>query len=168
MQIHKNIRIDTVLAKRITEKSINCTDLLKLSAAQMLCKTFEGVKVCLVPQQQTAPILQKPPAIFVQIFEMKRKKLLNAEKRWEMGVNIAYLSEERNAESEQLEAIAKIMDAVESFPTLGGQYPYRMYNVESCIVDGIANITGTVSVCELDEDESPLIRIADQNVFLKE
>ena len=167
MQLNQNIRIAPALAERIRAEQLNSVDLFRLSAAESLSKSFE-IPTYLIAQQQTKPIMQAPPALFVQVFDLQRAKLLNDERRWNLGVNVAYVSKEPDAEEEQLDAAVQIMNMMESIPPIVGEYPYRMYNVKTQRIDGIVNITGTLSVCELTLDTSPLIQIADTNVYIKE
>ena len=61
------------------------------------------------------------------------------------------------------------MDMVENIPPLEGmQYPYTMYVADSRTVDGIVNITGTVTVWERRSDDAPIIEDAEVDVNVKE
>nr|DAE35659.1 MAG TPA: hypothetical protein [Caudoviricetes sp.] len=169
MQIHKNIRFDRFLANQIDQNKLNCIDCFQLSAAEQLCKEFPGLPVVLVPQQQSMPIMQSPPAIFVQVFRIQRAKRLDGFMEWTLAANFAYISKDANATSEQQDAAIKIMDMAESIPPLEGmQYPYTMYVTDSRTVDGIVNITGTVTVWERRPDDAPLIQEAETIVNIKE
>ena len=150
MQVNQNIRFDRFLTDKIDQNKLNCIDCFQLSAAEQLCKEFPQLPVVLVPQQQSRPILQIPPAIFVQVFQVQRHKRLDGFAEWTLAVNFAYISKEVNATSE------------------GVSSPYTIYNAQSKTVDGIVNITGTVSVWEQRTDDAPLIQYAETNIIAKE
>ena len=130
MQLNQHIRIAPALAERIKASRLNSVDLFRLSVAEALSKAF-GIPTYLVAQQQTKPIMQAPPALFVQTFSLKRTKLLNDEKRWTLGVNVAYVSKEPDEEEDQLDAAVRVMDMMESIPPIAGEFPYRMYDVKA-------------------------------------
>ena len=48
------------------------------------------------------------------------------------------------------------------------KYPYTMYVADSRTVDGIVNITGTVTVWERRSDDAPIIEDAEVDVNVKE
>lgn len=169
MQIHKNIRFDRFLANQIDQNKLNCIDCFQLSAAEQLCKEFPGIPVVLVPQQQSAPIMQVPPAIFVQVFRIQRNRRLDGFMEWTLAANFAYISEDTNATSEQQDAAVRMMDNIERIrPIAGVSSPYSIYNAQSKTVDGIVNITGIVSVWEQRTDDTPLIQYAETNIIVKE
>lgn len=169
IRLNPNIKIDKLFADKIAANDLNCVDCFKLATAQLLCEQFPQAKVHLVPQQQTKPISQIPPAVFVQVFELHKEERLGSDLEWEIAANIAYMSKNKNAETEQIEAAMKIMDKMRTVPPLEGmEYPYTMYVSDSETVDGIVNVTGTVKVWERRPDDAPLIEIADTNVNIKE
>lgn len=169
MILSADIKKDRALEKKIAANDLNCIDCFKLAAAVSLTKLFPGMPVYLVPQQQTKPIRQLPPAIFVLTTEIHREKRFNSEHEYQIGVNIAYMSVGENEQTEQQDAAIKIMDMAESIPPLEGmQYPYTMYVTDSRTVDGIVNITGTVTVWERRPDDAPLIQEAETIVNIKE
>lgn len=164
-----NIKKDRTLAEKVAANDLNCIDCFKLAAAVKLSELFSNMPVYLVPQQQTKPIKQIPPAVFVLTTNIHREKRFNGEHEYQIGVNIAYMSKEENAQTEQQEAAIKIMDMVENIPPLEGmQYPYTMYVADSRAVDGIVNITGTVTVWERRSDDAPIIEDAEVDVNVKE
>lgn len=167
MTLNENIRFDEYLAQKIETNCLDCVDCFKLSAAQHLSGIFPGVPVYLIPQQQADPIMQTPPALFVQVYGIHREKRFNGEMEWELAVNTAYMSQDVNASSEQSDAAVKIMDAMENIPPVEGlEYPYTIYTTDSKTTDGIVNITGAVSVWERRRDDSPLIEFANTNVYV--
>lgn len=169
IQIHKNIRFDRFLANQIDDNKLNCIDCFQLSAAEQLCKEFPELPVVLVPQQQSMPIMQSPPAIFVQVFRVQRAKRLDGFMEWTLAANFAYISKDANATSKQQDASIRIMDSIERInPIAGVSSPYTIYNAQSKTVDGIVNITGTVSVWEQRMDDTPLIQYAETNIIVKE
>ncbi len=170
MKLNANVKIDRFFLNKITSNDLNSVDCFKIAMAESLCKLFPKEPVYLIPQQQTKPIMQIPPAVFVQISpDIHREKRFNGECEWEFSVNIAYMSKEANAETEQTDAAIKIMDMIESIPPVEGmKYPYTIYDSTSNTVDGIVNVTGIVNVWERRKDNSPLIEVADANVFIKE
>lgn len=169
MQLNANIQIDQYLADKIEANDLNCVDCFKLAAAEHLAGLFPALPVYLVPQQQTSPITQLPPALFVQVFDLHREKRLGTRTEWSIAVNVAYISIEKNSESEQQDAAVRIMDAIEHIPPLEGmEYPYTIYSSDSKTVDGIVNITGTLTVWERRTDDAPIIEVADTNIYIKE
>lgn len=169
MQVNQNIRFDRFLTDKIDQNKLNCIECFQLSAAEQLCEEFPQLPVVLVPQQQSRPILQIPPAIFVQVFQVQRHKRLDGFAEWTLAVNFAYISKEVNATSEQQDAAVRIMDNIERIrPIEGVSSPYTIYNAQSKTVDGIVNTTGTVSVWEQRTDDAPLIQYAETNVIVKE
>ena len=164
--LSKNIVKDRTLTEKVASNDLNCIDCFKLAAAVKLSELFSSMPVYLVPQQQTKPINQIPPAVTTNIH---REKRFNGEHEYQIGVNIAYMSKEENAQTEQHDAAIKIMDMVENIPPLEGmQYPYTMYVADSRTVDGIVNITGTVTVWERRSDDAPIIEDAEVDVNVKE
>ncbi len=142
------------MTDKIDQNKLNCIECFQLSAAEQLCKEFPQLPVVLVPQQQSRPILQIPPAIFVQVFQVQRHKRLDGFAEWTLAVNFAYISKDTNATSEQQDAAVRMMDNIERIrPIEGVSSPYTIYNAQSKTVDGIVNITGTVSVWEQRTDE---------------
>ena len=85
MQLNQNIRFDHFLTDKIDQNKLNCIECFQLSAAEQLCKEFPQLPVVLVPQQQSRPILQIPPAIFVQVFQVQRHKRLDGFCRVDFG-----------------------------------------------------------------------------------
>lgn len=168
MKVRENVRFDAHFANKIDANTLNCVDCFKLAAAQHLAGMFPEVTTAMVPQQQSKPVMEAPPALFVQVYNIHREKRFNDEMEWEIAVNIAYMTHDRNAESEQIDVSMQIMDAIESIPPLEGmEYPYTIYVADSKTVDGIVNITGVVSVWERRTEDAPLIEFADVNVYLK-
>lgn len=104
MQVNQNIRFGRFLTDKIDQDKLNCIDCFQLSAAEQLCKEFPQLPVVLVPQQQTRPILQIPPAIFVQVFQVQRHKRLDGFAEWTLAVNFAYISKDANALDIQMES----------------------------------------------------------------
>lgn len=150
------------MTDKIDQNKLNCIDCFQLSAAEQLCKEFPQLPVVVVPQQQSRPILQIPPAIFVQVFQVQRHKRLDGFAEWTLAVNFAYISKDTNATSEQQDAAVRMMDNIERIrPIEGVSSPYTIYNAQSKTVDGIVNITGTVSVWEQRTDDAPLIQYAE-------
>lgn len=169
MILSPNIKRDKALSDKIAAGNLNCIDCFKLAVAVKLSELFSTMPVYLVPQQQTKPIKQIPPAVFVITTNIHREKRFNGEHEYQIGVNIAYMSKEENAQTEQQEAAIKIMDMVENIPPLEGmKYPYTMYVADSRTVDGIVNITGTVTVWERRSDDAPIIEDAEVDVNVKE
>lgn len=165
LTLNKNIKKDKALAEKMTAGDLNCIDCFKLAAAVQLSELFPSAPVYLVPQQQTKPIQQLPPAVFVQTTNIHREKRLGGEHEYTIGVNIAYMSQDVNAQTEQEAAAVKLMDMAESIPPLPGmEYPYSLYVSDARTVDGIVNITGTTSVWERWPDNTPLIEEAGVNV----
>ena len=105
----------------------------------------------------------------MQVFDLHREKRLGTRAEWAIAVNVAYISVDKNAESEQQDAAVRIMDAIEHIPPLEGmEYPYTIYSSDSKTVDGIVNITGTLTVWERRTDDAPIIEVADTNIYIKE
>lgn len=164
-----NIKKDRTLAEKIAANDLNCIDCFELAAAVKLSELFSSMPIYILPQQQTKPIKQIPPAVFVRTANIHREKRFNGEHEYQIGVNIAYMSKEENAQTEQHDAAIKIMDMVENIPPLEGmQYPYTMYVADSRTVDGIVNITGTVTVWERRSEDAPIIEDAEVDVNVKE
>ena len=105
----------------------------------------------------------------MQTTNIHREKRLGGEHEYQIGVNIAYMSKDINAQTEQEAAAMRLMDMAESIPPLPGmEYPYTMYAADANTVDGIVNITGITSVWERWPDNTPLIEEAGVKVNTKE
>lgn len=169
LKLSPNIKKDKALAEKMAAGDLNCIDCFKLAVSVRLSELFPSAPVYLVPQQQTKPIQQLPPAVFVQTTNIHREKRLGGEHEYQIGVNIAYMSKDINAQTEQEAAAMKLMDMAESIPPLPGmEYPYTMYAADANTVDGIVNITGITSVWERWPDNTPLIEEAGVKVNTKE
>lgn len=165
-----NLIIDQALAEKVQANDLNAVDCFRLSIGETLCKLFPEIPVFLIPQQQTKPIMQTPPAIFVSILpNIRRMKRFNDDAEWEIAVNVAYMSEDANAETEQLDAAVTIMDGIELvLPIEGINHPFKLYDTTQTTVDGIVNITGITTATERRLDDSPIIEFAQTNVYTKE
>lgn len=154
--------------EKIKANDLNEIDCFRLAAAVRLCEVFPNIPVCLVPQQQTKPVMQIPPAIFILTTEIHREKRLGNKHEYQFGINIAYMSKEQNAQTEQDDAAIKLMDTAENIPPLEGmEYPYTMYITDSRTADGIVNVSGSVSVWERRPDNAPMIEAAQTDVNIQ-
>ena len=66
LKLSPNIKKDKALAEKMAAGDLNCIDCFKLAVSVRLSELFPSAPVYLVPQQQTKPIQQLPPAVFVQ------------------------------------------------------------------------------------------------------
>ena len=158
MELLENITIPQSLADSIDAGTLTISDHLLLAAAQFTAALFPTAETYIGSQRQAV----HAPALFVDYYSMPNQKRLVPTSEYEFGLEITYVpidSLDRRELQNAIFTIQQNLDRLES--DIGA---FRCFSKDSDITDGLAHVTGAVSVWETDVPEDPIIVQADQNI----
>lgn len=158
MELLKNITIPQSLADSIEAGTLTISDHLLLAAAQFTAALFPAAETYIGSQQQAV----EAPALFVEYYSLTNQKRLAPTSEYEFGLEITYVPADNLDRRELQNAIFLIEQNLDRLESDAGIF--RCFSKDSDITDGMAHVTGTVSVWETDVPADPIIERADQNI----
>lgn len=158
MELLENITIPQSLADSIDAGTLTISDHLLLAAAQFAAALFPAAETYIGSQQQAV----EAPALFVDYYSLTNQKRLAPTSEYEFGLEITYVPADSLDRRELQNAIFLIQQNLDRLESDIGAF--RCFSKDSDITDGLAHVTGTVSVWETDVPTDPIIEFADQNI----
>lgn len=158
MELLENIIIPQSLADSIEAGTLTISDYLLLAAAQFTAALFPTATTYIGSQQQAV----ESPALFVDYYSLTNQKRLAFTSEYEFGLEITYVPADRLDRRELQSAIFVIQQNLERLKSDIGYF--RCFSKDSDITDGLAHVTGIVSVSEIDPDTADIIEAANQNI----
>jgi hypothetical protein len=160
MELASNIDLTTQpeLADRLSQGKLTIADHLILTLASFTSALFPDYTTYIGAQQQGV----KTPALFVDFYDIKNNQKLIDTDEFQFGIEITYVPSDQTKTYEMQNAIFTIQQNL--FQLTSDIGVFSCYDKDSDITDGLAHVTGTVTVGEIIVDNSPLIQIANQNI----
>lgn len=158
MVLESNIIIDKATNQKVAENTLNIAEHLLLSLANVVARLFSACKVYVGAQQQKVT----PPALFVDYYAINSQQSLAYTSRYDFGFEIKYVPKDSLSSAELSGAIFTLQQGIFRIPTDIGEY--SCYSKNSDITDGLANVTGLVTISEQELDVEPIITTKELNV----
>ena len=160
MALNENIDLgqSPELLDRITANTLTIADHLILSLANFTTTLFPNYFTYVGAQQQAVT----GPALFVDYYDIKNSQRLINTDEFSFGIEITYVPTDHKATYEMQNAIFTIQQNLSKLESDIGVF--SCYAKDSDITDGLAHVTGIVSVWEVAAPTDPLIQTAEQNV----
>lgn len=158
MQIAENIVIDQGLQERIQSDALVLTDYLLLALANCTAGLFPCAITYIGAQQQAV----ETPAVFVDYYSLSNQQKLNDVSQYEFGFEITYIPVDPNSTAELSGAIFSVQQNLYRLPCGSGEFV--CYHKKGDITDGLAHVTGTVSVWESAQSDDLIIQRAEKEL----
>lgn len=162
MELLENIIIPQSLQDAIDTGTLSISDHLLLAAAQFTAGLFPAAETYIGSQQQTVDT----PALFVDYYSLTNQKRLAPTSEYEFGLEITYVPADQLDRRELQNAIFLIQQNLDRLKSEIGLF--RCFSKDSDITDGLAHVTGAVSVWETDVPTDPIIEHTNQIITEKE
>lgn len=160
MEYAANIRWDKALKKRMDTGQLTIADHLLLSLANFTASLFPTMKTYIGAQVQNV----SPPAVWVDFYDQKNSARLVNESEYALGVEVTYLPSTATKNTDELNhAVFLLLQNLDRLESDIG--PFRVYDKNSDITDGLAHVTGMVAVRELTIPDDPVINKAQKEVL---
>lgn len=159
MELLENITIPQSLADSINAGTLTISDHLLLAAAQFTAALFPTAEIYIGSQQQAV----EAPSLFVDYYSLTNQKRLAPTSEYEFGLEITYVPADSLDRRELQNAIFLVQQNLDRLESDVGTF--RCFSKDSDITDGLAHVTGIVSVWETEAPDGPIIERADQNII---
>jgi hypothetical protein len=146
------------LAGRLSQNKLTIADHLILTLANFTAALFPDYTTYIGAQQQGV----ETPALFVDFYDIKNSQKLIDTDEFQFGIEITYVPTDQTKTYEMQNAIFTIQQSLFRLESDIGVF--SCYDKDSDITDGLAHITGTITVNEIEVNNSPLIQEANQNI----
>lgn len=158
MDLLENIIIPRSLADSIEAGTLTISDHLLLAAAQFTAALFPAAETYIGSQQQDVGT----PALFVDYYSLTNQKRLAPTSEYEFGLDITYVPADQLDRRELQNAIFLVQQNLDRLDSDSGTF--RCFSKDSDITDGLAHVTGVVSVWETAVPDDPIIEEADGTI----
>lgn len=156
-----NIRWDKALQQRMDNNTLTIADHLLLSLANFTATLFPAMKTYIGAQVQNVT----PPAVWVDFYDQKNSARLVNESEYALGVEVTYLPSSATKNTAELNhAVFLLLQNLGWLESDIG--PFGVYDKNSDITDGLAHVTGMVTVRELTIPDDPVINKAQKEVSI--
>jgi len=155
-----NIRWDKALQQRMGAGTLMIADHLLFSIANFTAGLFPSMKTYIGAQVQNV----SPPAVWVDFYDQKNSARLAHESEYSFGVEVTYLPSSTTKNTDELNhAVFLLLQNLDRLESDVG--PFRVYDKDSDITDGLGHVTGMVSVRELTAPDGEIIQKAQKEVI---
>lgn len=144
MELLENVKTDFTIEDKTVFGELNVADHVRLALANFAAALFPTVNVFVNPQQQG--VIE--PAIFISFYNIQSRQLLATTNLYDFNFTISYWCKDKLSTTEPMNVIFILLQNLYKVPSDIGELV--IYNKESDITDGIANITGTITAMEID------------------
>lgn len=158
MTLLENIIIDQYTQGKIDTGALSISDHVLLSLANFCATLYPAATVYIGAQQQEV----ETPALFVDFYSMTNQQKLADTSNYAFGFVITYVPSDKLSAAELNGAIFTIQQALYKIPSELGELV--CYSKNGDITDGLANVTGSITVREIDKGTDPMIQIAEQEL----
>lgn len=160
LNLNPNVKIDRQLKSKLDSSTLDPSDVIMLELGNFLAETFPKAKVYLGGQQQG---IQRP-SCFVNLYSIHSEKRMENTGEYEFGFDLAYLPENDNVSSPEMNAAIYQMETLESFQSDLGVF--SCYSKDSNVTDGIAHISGIVRMWEQKVNTDPVIQHVNKEMII--
>lgn len=159
MELLPNILISDELNAKVEAGTLTISDHLILALANFTAALLPNATTYTEMQQQSVDV----PAVFVDYYDMKNSKRLSDTSEYTFGIEITYVPKKQTNTYELQSAIFTILQSLETLNSDIGTF--SCYDKDSDITDGLAHVTGTVSVGEITLPTDPIIKTAKELII---
>lgn len=147
------------LQDRVNKNTLTISDHLILALANFTAALLPTCETYVGAQQQDVDT----PAVFVDYYDIRNSQKLIDTDEFLFGIEITYIPSEPTATYEMQNVIFTIQQNL--FRLKSDIGVFSCYDKDSDITDGLAHVTGTVTVGEMTINNSPLIQTIDKELI---
>jgi len=151
-----NIIVSVDLQAKIEANTLTISDHLLLALASFTAALYPTAMTYTETQQQAVD----GPALFVDYYDIKNSQRLIDTTEFTFGFTITYVPKNQISSYELTSAIYLIQQSLGKLESDIGTF--SIYDKDSDTTDGLAHVTGTVSVSDITVKTDPYIITADQ------